>query len=41
MDNNVIEIEIGNMNLTVKSAHVYDKDREKVNRILDDINKMN
>ena len=32
-----INIKVGNMNLIVKSAHVYDKDREKVNKILDDI----
>lgn len=34
-----IEIEVGNMNLTVKSAHIYDKDREKIEKILEDINK--
>ncbi len=32
-----INVKIGDMNLIVKSAHVYDKDKEKVNRILDDI----
>lgn len=34
-----IEMEVGTMNLTVKSAHVYDKDREKVNNILADLEK--
>lgn len=29
-----INIEIGNMNLTVKSAHIYEKDKDKVNNIL-------
>ena len=32
-----INVKIGDMNLIVKSAHVYDKDKEKVNKILDDI----
>ena len=32
-----VKLEIGNMNLTVKSAHIYEKDREKVNKILEDI----
>lgn len=32
-----VKLEIGDMNLTVKSAHVYDKDRNKVNNILEDI----
>ena len=36
-----INIEVGNMNLTIKSAHVYDKDREKINRILEDIKNNN
>lgn len=34
-----IEIGVGNMNLTVKSAHIYDKDREKIEKILEDISK--
>ena len=33
---NAINLQIGNMNLTVKSAHVYDKDKEKVDKILKD-----
>ena len=36
---NAINIEIGSMNLTVKSAHVYQKDMDKVNNILSDIQK--
>lgn len=32
-----VKLEIGDMNLTVKSAHVYDKDRDKVNNILKDM----
>ncbi len=36
---NAINIKVGNMNLIVKSAHVYDKDRDKVNKILNDIDK--
>ena len=35
---NAINLQIGNMNLTVKSAHVYDKDKEKVDKILKDFN---
>lgn len=30
-----INTEVGNMNLTIKSAHVYDKDREKIDNILE------
>ena len=33
-----IDVEVGNMNLIVKSAHIYDKDNEKVNYILNDYN---
>lgn len=36
-----IKINIGNMNLFVKSAHIYDKDKEKVKRILEDIHTKN
>lgn len=36
-----INIEVGNMNLTIKSAHVYDKDREKIDNILEDIKNNN
>ena len=32
-----IDVKPGDMNLIVKSAHVYDKDKEKVNKILNDI----
>lgn len=32
-----IDLKVGNMNLIIKSAHVYDKDRDKVNNILTDI----
>ena len=32
-----INIEVGNMNLTIKSAHIYDKDREKIDNILENI----
>lgn len=35
-----INIKVGDMNLIVKSAHVYDKDMDKVNTILKDIYKM-
>ena len=31
---------VGNMNIIVKSAHVYEKDMEKVNKILNDIKKV-
>lgn len=34
---NAINIEIGSIDLTVKSAHIYEKDRDKVNNILSDI----
>lgn len=34
-----INIKIGDMNLIVKSAHVYDKDRDKVIKILNDVDK--
>ena len=33
-----IHTEVGDINLIVKSAHYYDKDREKVNNILNDYN---
>ncbi|MFB6469496.1 thymidylate synthase [Cytobacillus sp. Hz8] len=33
-----IDIEVGDMNLIVKSAHFYDKDKEKVYNILNDYN---
>lgn len=32
-----INIKVGDMNLIVKSAHIYDKDMDKVNKILKDI----
>lgn len=35
-----INIGVGNMNIIVKSAHVYEKDMEKVNKILNDIKKV-
>ena len=34
---NEINARVGDMNLIVKSPHVYDKDRDKVNRILNDV----
>lgn len=36
-----IEIETGDINLTVKSSHIYDKDKEKTEKILKDIRKYN
>lgn len=35
-----INIGVGNMNIIVKSAHVYEKDMEKVNNILNDVKKV-
>lgn len=34
-----IDIEVGVMNLSVKSAHIYDKDRDRVENILTEENK--